>query len=463
LDEPTNHLDLQATVWLEKFLAGCEGAVVLISHDRYLLDKIAQKIIEVDSATARVWSGNYSNFIETKKTVELHQRRQYEQRVEFVERTKDFIARNKDQEGMRGTAKGRKTRLKRLLKEQPDFLERPVERKTVHFGFEKAGSRSELILRCEGLSKSFDKVRLFEDLTFDIAGGERFAITGPNGSGKSTFLKMALGQIEPTQGIIRLGQNLKTGYLDQHARILDLEKTALEEAAIANQQLTPEQLRSRLGAFLFSGDEVHKKCGQLSGGQQSRLMICKLVLSCPDVLVLDEPTNHLDIDSREMLEQALESYEGTIIVVSHDRFFIDRIADRLLIMGVDQYGRRSPGKSEFVAIKPVYSYYASKLAERQQQLTQDRPVKLTKRRPQPSRIRQIRKTPDELKRFNKYPVEQIEQMIMELEGKISQTKERFGEQEIYKKPALLMQLKKEYEAMNDELALLYRAYEWRAS
>jgi ATP-binding cassette subfamily F protein 3 len=164
-----------------------------------------------------------------------------------------------------------------------------------------------------------------------------------------------------------------------------------------------------------------------------------------------------------MLEQALESYEGTIIVVSHDRFFIDRIADRLLIMGVDQYGRRQPGKSEFAAIKPVYSYYASKLAERQQQLTQDRPVKLTKRRPQPSRIRQIRKTPDELKRFNKYPVEQIEQMIMELEGKISQTKERFGEQEIYKKPALLMQLKKEYEAMNDELALLYRAYEWRAS
>ena len=475
LDEPTNHLDLQATVWLERFLINFNGAAVLISHDRYLLDKIAGKIIEVQAGQTKVWNGNYSNFIQTKQTVELNRKRQYEQRVEFVERTVDFIARNKDQEGMRGTARGRKKRLKRLLKQQPDFLDRPVERKTVNFGFGKPGSRSELVLRCEGLTKSFDKLKLFENLSFDILSGERFGITGPNGSGKSTFLKMAMGQsilrsplgakdeIEPTAGTIRLGQNLKVGYLDQHARILDGEKTVLEEAASANQQLTPEQVRSRLGAFLFSGEEVNKKCGQLSGGQQSRLMLCRLVLSSPDVLVLDEPTNHLDIDSRETLEQALLQYEGTIIVVSHDRFLLDRIADRLLIMGVDELGRRCQGKTEFAAVKPVYSYYATTLAQRQQQQKsiQDEQSKVKKRKSETMRTKQGRKTPEELKRFNKYPVEQIEQMITELEEKVSRLKEKFGDEIIYKNPVLLTQLKKEYQTVNDELKLLYRAYEWR--
>jgi ATP-binding cassette subfamily F protein 3 len=281
-----------------------------------------------------------------------------------------------------------------------------------------------------------------------------------------SILRSPLGakdEIEPTAGTIRLGQNLKVGYLDQQAQTLDCEKTVLEEAAIANQQLTPEQVRSRLGAFLFSGEEVNKKCGQLSGGQQSRLMLCRLVLSSPDVLVLDEPTNHLDIDSRETLEQALLQYEGTIIVVSHDRFLLDRIADRLLIMGVDELGRRCQGKTEFAAVKPVYSYYATTLAQRQQQQKsiQDEQSKVKKRKSETMRTKQGRKTPEELKRFNKYPVEQIEQMITELEEKVSRLKEKFGDEIIYKNPVLLTQLKKEYQTVNDELKLLYRAYEWR--
>jgi ATP-binding cassette subfamily F protein 3 len=465
LDEPTNHLDLQATEWLEKFLAGYRGAAVIISHDRSLLDKVACKIIEVDNHNARVWSGNYSNYVQTRETLRLQQQREHVKRAEMVKRTLDFIARNKDQEGMRKTARGRKTILKRLLKENPDFLDKPTEQKTIGFSFGKVERTSDLVLRCEGLSKSFDDILLFEGLTFDVLGGERIGITGPNGSGKSTLLNLALGQLEPSAGNIRMGKNLQIGYLDQHGDVLDPSKSVMDEASSANPDLSSEQVRNRLGAFLFTGDDVFKLCGDLSGGQRNRLMLCRLVLAESDVLVMDEPTNHLDIASREMLEAALDDYTGTIIVVSHDRYFLDRVVDKLIVVGMDALGNRCLGKTEFIGVKPVYSYYASLIRERveaRQQKMKSCTTGSRKRRPAGATNKPRTKAPEELKRFNKYSVEQIEEMITELERELADMKERFGDPEIYKNPGRLAQLQKDFDDKTSELDLLYKAYERRA-
>ncbi len=464
LDEPTNHLDIQGTEWLEKFLVGFNGSAVIISHDRSLLDKIACKIIEVENRQAKIWKGNYSNYVQTKETLRLQKEREHIRRVEMVERTLDFIARNKDQEGMRKTARGRKTQLKRLLKENSDFLDKPSKQKIVNFSFGRKDYSSDLVLRCEGLSKSFGELTLFENLTFDVLKGERFGITGPNGMGKSTLLRLALGELEPSAGSIRIGRNLHIGYLDQHGDVLEPSRSVLDEAMSVNPELSSEQVRNRLGAFLFTGDDVFKLCEDLSGGQRNRLMLCKLVLAEPDVLIMDEPTNHLDIASREILEAALVDYAGTMIVVSHDRYFLNRIVDKLIVVGVDELGQRCLGKTESVNVKPVYSYYTSLVRERteaQQDKQDSVSIKGRKRRPAGASSKQRSKTPEELKRFNKYSIEKIEEMIMSLEHELAGLRECFGDATIYKNPEQLSALQQKFEDKTAELDLLYRAYERR--
>jgi len=366
---------------------------------------------------------------------------------------------------MRKTARGRKTRLNRLLKENPDFLEKPSHQKTINFSFGETGPTSNLVLRCEGLGKSFGDLTLFEALTFDVLKGERVGITGPNGTGKSTLLRLALGEIEPSAGAIRMGKSLRVGYLDQHGEVLDPGKTVLEEASSSASGLSSEQVRNRLGAFLFTGDDVFKKCADLSGGQRNRLMLCKLVLAESSVLIMDEPTNHLDIASREMLESAMADYDGTMIVVSHDRYFLDRVVDKLIVIGSDELGRRRLGATEFVEGKPVYSYYASlvrKRVEAQQQKSEPRAAGPRKRRSAGAKNKPRPRTPEELKRFNKYSADQIEELIMELEQELADMKERFGDATIYKNPQQLAELQTGYDAKTEELELLYRAYERHA-
>jgi ATP-binding cassette subfamily F protein 3 len=464
LDEPTNHLDMQATEWLERFLTAYKGAAVIISHDRSLLDNVVCKIIEVENRRAKIWKGNYSRYVQTKETLWLQKEREQVRRVEMVERTRDFIARNKDQEGMRKTARGRKTQLNHLLKENPDFLDKPSRQKTISFSFGKNDHSSDLVLRCEGLDKSFSKLKLFEGLTFDVLKGERFGITGPNGMGKSTLLRLALGELEPSSGRIRMGTNLRIGYLDQHGEVLEPSRTVLDEASSVNPKLSSEQVRSRLGAFLFTGDDVFKLCGELSGGQRNRLMLCKLVLAEPDVLVMDEPTNHLDIASREILEAALGHYTGTMIVVSHDRYFLDRLIDRLIVMGLDELGHRCLGKTEFINVKPVYSYYTSLVRQRQaaqQQKLKSHSAGAQKHQSAGTQKKQHTKTPEKLKRFNKYSFEQIEEMIIAVEHELAGMRERFGDATVYKNPEQFTELQQKYEDKTAELDLLYQVYERR--
>ncbi len=463
LDEPTNHLDLATAEWLEKFLKNYPGSVLLISHDRYLLDAVTTSIINLNNKKTASYPGNYSHFLALYSAQQENIKKQYQKRVETVNKTRDFIARNKDQEGMRGTARGRKTRLDKMLKKNPDYLQKPDQQKTVNFEFSNDTAKTKLIFRAHNLEKSFDSLKLFSNLTFDVTQGQKLMITGPNGTGKTTLLKIIMQKINPTQGSAKLAKNITTGYLDQHAGTLQQNITVIEEAKKANPALNSEQLRNVLGSFLFTGQDVFKNISNLSGGQQNRLMLCKLVISQPDLLILDEPTNHLDIPSREMLENALANYPGTIIAVSHDRFFIDKIADKLLVIGADQFGQKKVNSFEFVtAAKPCYQGYAQIINER----ITSRAQKIAKQentQKQKTQKKQKIKTPPELKPFNKFSPEQIENQILDLEKEIDRLREKFGEETNYKNHEKLQKLQKKFDKANEKLDLLYKAYDYRTS
>jgi ATP-binding cassette subfamily F protein 3 len=455
LDEPTNNLDFEATMWLEDFLKRFDGAAVIVSHDRFLLDRLVTKTIEIRNRSATVYPGNYTNYRKEKQKRDLEFERQYRRRVEFVEHTRDFIARNKDQEGMRKVARGRKKQLDDLLRAEPDFLAKPAYERHFDFEFapvEQKSQRAQTILSCEDLTKRFDSVTLFEDLNFEVLTGQRLGIIGPNGSGKTTLLKLALGHEQPTSGRIELKPNVSIGYLDQAGAELDDENTVLEEAATVLPDSLPERVRGRLGAFLFSGDDVFKRVGQLSGGERNRLALCKLVLSGPQVLILDEPTNHLDIPSIEALEGALQNYTGTIIVVSHDRFLLDKVAEQLLVLGVDEFGKRKDGCYELVI--GSFSQYAQLLNERRQAKTEE-PSKQKKAKPGRSQ----KTTPEELLQFAMWSFERLEKCIEETEGQITELTDRFGDTTIYKNPQDVAALQKQLNERKHHLELLYRAYE----
>ena len=329
-DEPTNHLDINGIQWLENYLnTEYKGGVLVVSHDRYFLDKVVRKVWELTEQKINVYRGNYSKFLEIKNIEKLVDSRAYKMQQAFLEKEKEFIDRNIAGQRTR-EAQGRRKRLERVA-----LVEKPKsESPTLKLNISPSKRGGDDILRCKNLSKQFDDKVLFTDLTFDVYRGDVVGIIGPNGTGKTTFFRMMLGEEKPTAGELWVGPNLKLGYYTQELEGLNLANDVLDEVWELCPDKTQFEIRSYLAKFLFSGDDVFKPIGNLSGGEQSRVQLAKLLLENANVLLLDEPTNHLDIPAREALENALAEYPATLFIISHDRFLLNRLATKLLIFDV---------------------------------------------------------------------------------------------------------------------------------
>ncbi len=327
LDEPTNHLDLSSIEWLQTYLINYSGSVLVVSHDRYFLDKVASKVLELENGILRIYHGNYTYYAKRKQQIRdeqmkayLNQQQEVRHQEEVIEKLRSF---NREK-----SIKRANSREKMLDKISP--VEKPKEETSIHFRLEPKNISGNDVLHVENLSKSFPPQTLFTDVSFDISRGEHVAIIGENGTGKTTFLKILNQMIPADAGSFRLGTNVQIGYYDQEHHILHMEKTIFDEISDAYPTLTNTEIRNMLAAFLFTGDDVFKRISDLSGGERGRVSLAKLMLSKANFLILDEPTNHLDITSREILEQALNDYTGTVLYVSHDRYFINQTAGRIL-------------------------------------------------------------------------------------------------------------------------------------
>ena len=337
LDEPTNHLDMETLQWLENYLAAYKGSVLVISHDRYFLDHVCTGIVEILMGSSEQYNGNYTRYIAQRQERFESRMRAYEIQQKEIERQQAIIARYRmfNREKSIRAAESREKALDRMEK-----LEKPVDERAIRFSFEARRRTGEDVLQLTEISKSFGEKHLFHDLTLRVRAGDRVALIGPNGVGKSTLIKIIVGEELPDTGFIRYGSNVDIGYYDQHQSTLHADKTALDEIWDRFPQMEQSNVRGALGMFLFTGDDVFKPIHTLSGGEKGRVALTALMLRKDNLLLLDEPTNHLDMDSREVLEDALTDFGGTIITVSHDRYFINRIANRIIEMqpdGVTEY------------------------------------------------------------------------------------------------------------------------------
>jgi len=327
LDEPTNHLDMKSVEWLEEYILKFKGTVLTISHDRYFLDRVVQRIVELRDGKAEFYSGNYSFYVEEKQARYELQLKQYEQEQAKIKQLSYTVER------MKGWGINNRTLYRRAMSIQHridriDQTERPTTEKQLRMRFEEKNFFGDEVFTIKNLSKSFGERVLFSDVELEVKGGERIALLGDNGTGKSTFLKILLGEETGTTGRIRFGPTVKSAYLPQIIHFDHPERT-LYDTMLYEKNCTPQTARDRLGAFMFQGEDVFKTVSTLSGGEQSRLRLCMLMDEKINLLILDEPTNHLDIASREWIEAAVDEYEGTLLFVSHDRYFVDRFATRV--------------------------------------------------------------------------------------------------------------------------------------
>ena len=455
LDEPTNHLDMTSIAWLETYLLNYKGAVLIVSHDRYFLDRIAGKVIEIDQSKATTFMGNYSDYAVKKEQLRvaawnayMNQQRDIKHQEEVIEKLKSF---NREKSIKR--AESREKMLDKI-----EVIEKPSEVRTdMKLTLTPRILSGNDVLTVEHLSKSFDSHKLFTDVNFEIKRGEHVAIIGDNGSGKTTLLKILNGLVPADQCTFRLGSNVEIGYYDQEHHVLHSEKTLFEEISDDYPYLNNTQIRNVLAAFLFTGENVFKRISDLSGGERGRVSLAKLVLSNANFLILDEPTNHLDIMSKEILEDALNGYEGTILYVSHDRYFINRTAHRILDLT----------EGQFVSYVGNYDYYLEKHDTVMAAIEANAPqnadadntiaakaaeseVKLDWKAQKEEQAR-LRKKENDLKK--------CEEKIAELEARISEIDTEMSDPAIGTQVAKLQELSKEQTTCQEQLEKLYEQWE----
>ena len=371
LDEPTNHLDLGSIRWLENYLTNYRGTVIIVSHDRYFLDRTVTKVIEIENASATFFTGNYTVYAEKKKALRDQQRRAWLNNQAQIRHQEEVIAKLR-QFNREKSIKRAESREKMLGK--MEVVDKPFTlRDDMHLKLTPCIRSGREVLTVENLAKSFDGHTLFSGLSFHIRRGEHVAMIGDNGTGKTTILKILNGLLGQDQGHIRLGTNVHIGYYDQEHHVLDDRNTVFEEIAYAYPSMTNTEVRNLLASFLFTGDDVFKLIGELSGGEKGRVSLAKLMLSEANLLILDEPTNHLDIVSREVLENALNSYDGTVLYVSHDRYFINRTASRILELTQKVLVNYPGNNSETLPDRFIgnYDFYVEKSAEVGEKLIAD--------------------------------------------------------------------------------------------
>ena len=335
LDEPTNHLDLESIAWLENYLLNYNGTVVIVAHDRYFLNKVVSKIVELEYGKAIVFQGNYSDYATKKAALRDAQMKQYLNQQREIKHQEEVIAklRSFNREKSIKRAESREKMLNKM-----DTIEKPItETQTMNLTFEPSVVSGNDVLSVKQLKKSFDEITLFENLSFDIKRGEKVSIIGNNGTGKTTILKILMDRLAPDAGEVSFGSNVKIGYYDQEHQVLNMDKTIFEEIHDTYPSMTQTKIRNTLASFLFTEDDVFKRIKDLSGGERGRVSLAKLMLSEANLLILDEPTNHLDIVSKELLENALNNYTGTVLYVSHDRYFINQTATRILELAGKQF------------------------------------------------------------------------------------------------------------------------------
>ena len=455
LDEPTNHLDMTSIAWLETYLLNYKGAVLIVSHDRYFLDRIAGKVIEIDQSKATTFMGNYSDYAVKKEQLRvaawnayMNQQRDIKHQEEVIEKLKSF---NREKSIKR--AESREKMLDKI-----EVIEKPSEVRTdMKLTLTPRILSGNDVLTVEHLSKSFDSHKLFTDVNFEIKRGEHVAIIGDNGSGKTTLLKILNGLVPADQGTFRLGSNVEIGYYDQEHHVLHSEKTLFEEISDDYPYLNNTQIRNVLAAFLFTGEDVFKRISDLSGGERGRVSLAKLVLSNANFLILDEPTNHLDIMSKEILEDALNGYEGTILYVSHDRYFINRTAHRILDLT----------EGQFISYVGNYDYYLEKHDTVMAAIEANAPqnadadsavaakaaeseVKLDWKAQKEEQAR-LRKKENDLKK--------CEEKIAELEARSSEIDTEMSDPTIGTQVAKLQELSKEQTSCQEQLEKLYEQWE----
>ena len=455
LDEPTNHLDMNSIAWLETYLLNYKGAVLIVSHDRYFLDRIAGKVIEIDQSKATTFMGNYSDYAVKKEQLRvaawnayMNQQRDIKHQEEVIEKLKSF---NREKSIKR--AESREKMLDKI-----EVIEKPSEVRTdMKLTLTPRILSGNDVLTVEHLSKSFDSHKLFTDVNFEIKRGEHVAIIGDNGSGKTTLLKILNGLIPADQGTFRLGSNVEIGYYDQEHHVLHSEKTLFEEISDDYPYLNNTQIRNVLAAFLFTGEDVFKRISDLSGGERGRVSLAKLVLSNANFLILDEPTNHLDIMSKEILEDALNGYEGTILYVSHDRYFINRTAHRILDLT----------EGQFISYVGNYDYYLEKHdtvmaaieASTPQSADADSAVAAKAAESEVKLDWKAQKEEQARLRKKENDLKKCEEKIAELEARISEIDTEMSDPAIGTQVAKLQELSKEQTSCQEQLEKLYEQWE----